>query len=166
MATETEPAAPPKKGWLNIVLLVVIALVASALGAVTPVLLLAGKDSGEKSAEAEAKRAADTKPTFIDFGEVAVNLAEERLTRYIRVKIILVVDAAHEKQVSETVNKNKAILKNWLISYLSDKSMKDIAGAVGVNRARREIQEQFNGILFPDGSEKVRDVLFGEFLVQ
>ena len=36
----------------------------------------------------------------------------------------------------------------------------------GINRARREIQDQFNTLLFPDGSEKIRDVLVEEFNFQ
>ena len=166
MSTEAEqaPAAPAKGGKLNMIILIVIALIATAAGATAPFLLGGAKDGSDKADE--AKKAADAKPAFVAFGEVAVNLAEERLTRYIRIKLILVVDTAHEKAVSEMVTKQKAILKNWLISYLSDKSMKDVTGAVGVNRARREIQDQFNSVLFPDGSEKIRDVLFEEFLVQ
>lgn len=161
-----QPPAPAKRGWLNTVLLILVGVAAAAAGSAAPFLLSASKDNTEKSSDSEAKRAADAKPAFVAFGDVAVNLAEERLTRYIRVKVILVVETVHEKQVNEIVTKNKAILKNWLISYLSDKSMKDVTGAVGVNRARREIQDQFNSILFPDGSEKIRDVLFEEFLVQ
>ena len=100
------------------------------------------------------------------FGEVVVNVNEERQTRYLRVKLILVSDAAQEKPVTELIQKKKAILRNWLISYLSDKSLKEVSGATGVNRLRREIQDQFNNQMFPDGSEKIRDVLFEEFVIQ
>jgi flagellar basal body-associated protein FliL len=97
---------------------------------------------------------------------VVVNLNEERLTRYLRVKLLLVVDAASEKPLTDLITKNKPSLKNWLISHLSDKSLKDVTGQPGVNKIRREIWHQFNKDLFPDGSEKIRDVFFEEFVVQ
>jgi flagellar basal body-associated protein FliL len=52
-----------------------------------------------------------------------------------------------------------------LIGYLSDKELDEVRGAIGVNKARREIQEQFNRLLFPDGSELIQDVLFEDFTV-
>ncbi len=100
------------------------------------------------------------------FDQVVVNVNEQRLARFLRVKLIIVVDAADEKQINDVVTKNRAILKNWLISHLSDKGMQDVTGAVGINRARREIQDRFNYLLFPDGNEKIRDILFEEFNVQ
>ena len=81
-------------------------------------------------------------------------------------KLTLLVEPANEKQVTEVIAKQKPILKNWMISYLSDKTMRDITGGAGINRARREIQDQFNTFLFPDGSEKIRDVLVEEFNFQ
>ena len=53
-----------------------------------------------------------------------------------------------------------------LIGYLSDQSMQEVSRAVGVNRIRREIRDQFNAMLFPDGAEKIHDILFDEFVVQ
>ena len=165
MAAEPENAkepAPKKTGLVTWLLLGVIALAATAAGASAPFLIAGNKSTAAKEAEQEA----NIKPAFVTFGEVQVNLAEERMTRFIRVKLILVADVLHEKQVTDAVTKNKAILKNWLISYLSDKSIRDVTGGAGVNRSRREIQDQFNSVLFPDGSEKIRDVLFEEYIVQ
>ncbi len=49
---------------------------------------------------------------------------------------------------------------------MSDKGLQEVSGAGGVNRLRREIQDQFNALLYQDGSDKIRDVLFEEFVVQ
>ena len=100
------------------------------------------------------------------FGEVVVNLAEDRLTRYLQVSLTLLVDGPDESAFKQALEKKRTILKNWLISYLSDKAIDEVRGAAGVNRARREIQDQFNTILFPDGSETIRDVFFEEFTVR
>ena len=83
-----------------------------------------------------------------------------------RVKIILTVDAEHEKAASEELTKRHPQLKNWLISHLSGKSLKDVAGSVGVKRLQREILEHFDEVLYPDGDGPLREVLFEEYVVQ
>ena len=103
---------------------------------------------------------------YVDFGEVVVNLNSDRLNRYLRVSISLLVVKKDETKITELVENQKAILKNWLLSYLSEVSMNDIRGAAGQNRLRREIQDNFNTVLFSDGYDRIRDVLFQEFNVQ
>ncbi len=120
----------------------------------------------EEGASATEGKTATGKRAYVPFGDVVVNLNEERLTRYLRVKLLLVVDMAHEKEMTELVAKNKPALKNWLISYLSDRSLQDVSGAGGVNKLRREIWREFNAELFPDGTETIQDVFFEEFVVQ
>lgn len=160
MSTATDKtAAPPKKGgWL---LLVVVALVASAAGFALPYLIAPPASVAQPTVEKET-----SKPAIVPFGDIVVNLGEERLTRYLRAKIILVVPGDQEKAVTEHLNKQKAFLKSWLISYLSDLTLQEVSRAVGVNRLRREIRDQFNAMLWPDGQELVQDILFDEFVVQ
>jgi len=146
------------KGWL---LLGLVAVVAAGSGAALPWILL-----HEPAAEAPAREKEAKKTALIPFGDAVVNLGEERLTRYLRIKLILVVDHANEKAVNTVLGDQKAFLKNWLISYLSDQSIQEVSRAAGVNRIRREVRDQFNAMLFPDGSEKIDDVLFDEFVVQ
>ncbi len=160
--------APKKGGFKKLAVFGVVGLLATGAGAAVP-LFLTAREAGAAKAHApagEAHGAAAAKPAFVPFGDAVVNLSEERLTRYLRVKLVLVVGQAEEKEMTEEVTKNKAILKNWLISYLSDKSLKDVNGTANVNRLRREIQEQFNSLLGAGKVDKVHDVLFEEFVVQ
>jgi flagellar FliL protein len=164
MAKSADTASAPKGGkpWI---LISVMALVAIAAGAVVPFFL---PDTTPTTTSPQEKSSSkELKTSLVPFGDaMPVSLNTNNLNRYLRVKIMLVVDAANEKVVRETTEKNKPFLKSWLIAYLSDQSLKDVTGAIGVNRLRREIRDQFNTMLFPDGSEKVSDVLFEEFLVQ
>ena len=100
------------------------------------------------------------------FGEVTVNLSEERMTRYLRVSIVLEVDAEKVDEVTELVTKKEAELKNWLIGHLAGKSLLDVTGTAGVRRCQREILEKFEEMLYPDGGGELLDVLFSEFVVQ
>jgi flagellar basal body-associated protein FliL len=103
---------------------------------------------------------------FVNFGDIVVNLDEGRLNRYLRLKIMLQVKPQDEGIVTTEMETQRTVLKSWLLSYLSDKTLSDIRGAAGQGMLRREIQEYFNTTLFPDGKDRVYDVLFDEFNIQ
>lgn len=88
------------------------------------------------------------------------------MNRYLRLKISLQINKDEEESILETLEKRRLILRNWLLSHLSDKDLDSIRGAAGQNMLRREIRDQFNTVLFPDGYDRIHDVLFEEFNVQ
>ena len=88
------------------------------------------------------------------------------MTRYLSLEVTLQVDGADEEDVKTTLGSRKPILQTWLTSHLADKTLEEIRGKVGVNRLRREIQDNFNQLLFTDGKERIQDILFEEFHVQ
>ena len=163
MADE-EQAQPTVKSklLLHLALSAVVGFVSGGLG-----FLLFSFLPGAGGAEAAGTEAAEPlPPIFLPFGEVVVNLDEGQLTRYLRTSVTLQVAGNDEQTVTEQMEKNRSILKSWLLSYLSDKNMEDIRGAAGQNRLRREIQDHYNSVLFPDGNDLIQDVLFEEFTVQ
>src|SRR5258707_15729257 len=99
------PGAPvPSRGRLKkLIPLLVVAICSLGAGILVPRFLFsAGKLSSESPKAA-------TKQAFVPFGEVVVNLSEERLTRYLRVKLVLLIDGNHEKEYTEKITKSKAI---------------------------------------------------------
>ena len=138
------------------------------IGVSPSLIALGGQEDcvGSASVSPDNKPANGPKLAFIPFGYVTVNLNESRLTRYLRVKLVLVVNSEQEKEITDVVEKNKPVLKNWLIQRVSDLTLEEVRGAQAINRLRREIAEQFNARLFQDRSEKIREVLFEELLVQ
>lgn len=168
MAKAASAAAPPpaKSKLMIFLMLGVIGLMSIAGGLAAPMLLGMVSPAGKETAEKEGASSPGSKTAFVAFGDVIVNLAEKELTRYLRVKIMLVVDIKEEKNITELLAKNKIVLKSWLIGYLSDRALTEVSGAAGINRLRREIEDQFNNLLFPDGGRKIKDVLFEEFVVQ
>ena len=155
-----------KIGW------VITAVVAGGLGAAVPYFLPANLQPGQGHAAEvvdiaeHASPAVEIKPAFVPFGEVVVNLDDGRLNRYLDVTITLQVNEHEKDDISTKVKANEAVLKNWLISFLSDQDMEDIRGAIGQNRLRREIRDQFNTLLFPDGRDRINQILFEKFAVQ
>ncbi|VTT97911.1 flagellar basal body-associated protein : Marine sediment metagenome DNA, contig: S03H2_S09489 (Fragment) OS=marine sediment metagenome GN=S03H2_41710 PE=4 SV=1: FliL [Gemmataceae bacterium] len=158
--------AAPKKG--RKVLLLLVCVVFTVAGAALPMLVnipaLFAKNKGGEKDKADAKAAPKT--ATIPFGEVVVNLAEDRMTRYLRLKIAVVVDAEKEKELAEAVTKHKASLKSKCIGHLAGKTLKDVSGSVGVSRVQRELLDRFEEVLYPDGNSHLRAVLFEEYVVQ
>ena len=135
-------------------------------------------ESHGSAAKSDSKKAkAFTMPTqedtvFLPFGEpgkdqsVVVNLDEGRMSRYLRIAISLQIPKSQEENFKKQIEAKKIVLRNWLLSKISDLDLDDIRGAAGQNRLRREIREQFNAVLCPDGYDQIYDVLFEEFNVQ
>jgi flagellar FliL protein len=162
-----EPPPAAKGGLGNYAVLAAVGMLAAAVGFILPNVWTSGFGShAAKKSEHEAPKVDDIDPALVPFGDLVVNLADDKGMKYLRINMTLRVDPAQRETVQHTVEKSRVILKNWLISYLSDKAWDDVKGASGFNRARREIQDQFNNMLWPDGSEKIQDVLFEEFTTQ
>jgi len=158
-----EVATPPKSGRKGLIVWVLLALVVAGAGASLPWAIPRHPSDTTKQKKIEAPK---TKQEAIPFDNVIVNLGEDRLNRYLRVKIMVAVAEADVKEVTELLTKQKPFLKNWLIGYLSDQSVPDAKGKVNVNRLRREIRDEFNARLYPNGEELILDILFDEFNVQ
>ncbi|HWY85469.1 MAG TPA: flagellar basal body-associated FliL family protein [Gemmataceae bacterium] len=159
-----EVAAPPKSGKRGMILWLLLAVAAVGGGASLPWIM--GGHRHDVHADKKKAETPKSKLAVVPFGDVVVNLGEDRLTRFLRVKIVVAVEEADVKEVTELLATQKAFLKSWLIGYLSDQSTQEITRKVGVNRIRREIRNQFNAMLFADGEEKVNDILFDEFMIQ
>jgi flagellar protein FliL len=158
-----EVAAPPKSGGRGWIVWILIVLAAVGAGASLPWALGRHPNDAATHKKTEAPK---TKLEAIPFGDVVVNLGENQLNRFLRAKILVAVAEPDVKEVTELLTKQKAFLKSWLIGYLSDQTTQEVSRRVGVNRLRREIREEFNAKLFPNGEETIVDILFDEFVVQ
>lgn len=163
-AAGNEAVAATKKSrkWLFAAVGMVAMLAGAALPLFVDVSSLLGKpkDASKEHDHTPAKTA------IVPFGDMVVNLTDERAMRYLRVKLAVLVDADKEKEVSDLLTKKKAAVKSKLISHLAGKTLKDVSGTVGVNRLQREILERFDEVLYPDGHSPLRAILFEEYVVQ
>lgn len=179
----------------SIVPWIAVGVISAGLGTAVP-FLLAGQShaaagetkDGEESTEHASTEAGDThkstkrvkafelpkeeETVFLPFGEpdkdqeVVVNLDEGRMSRYLRIAITMQIPKSKEEDLKKRVDAKKIVLRNWLLSKISDLNLDDIRGAAGQNRLRREIRDYFNSVLCPDGYDQIYDVLFEEFNVQ
>ena len=91
-AAPASPAAPPapKKG--KKLVMIVVCLVFAAAGAAVPMVVNVPALFA-KSKEEKGKEAKEAKTAIVPFGEVVVNLSEDRLQRYLRIKVAVLVEA-------------------------------------------------------------------------
>lgn len=159
--------AAPKKGGKKMVL-VAVCLVFAGAGAAFPMIVnvpaLMNKSKDDAAAAKKEKK--DAKTAIVPFGDITVNLSEERPARYLRLKAAFLVDAEAEKEVTAEVTKKKAAVKSALIAHLAGKTVKDVSGASGVTRTQRELLEKVEDVLYPDGNSKIKSVLFEEYVIQ
>lgn len=156
-----KPTLPKRRRLLNWVLWGFVGILAMAAGVALPFLV------SLKSLPVFTKLFGPTteqKTAIVTFEVPPVNIKEGNGNRYLKIQILLVMDGP-EKDMTDLINKHKPFLKDWLISYLSDKSLKQLQGKAMQNSIRREIKVHFNDRISPDGSEKISEVLFAEFQI-
>jgi flagellar basal body-associated protein FliL len=158
-----------RRGAGNILLLTTIGLVvAAAAGAGLARYLASGPGpAGELEDVGESDAPAARESAFVPFGAVVVNLAEGRLTRYLKVNVTLQVEKGAEEDLKKVLeNGEKAVFTHWLITHLSGLKLEEVKGSESVNRLRRQIHSGFNEILEDKGDLEIQHVFFEEFNVQ
>lgn len=152
-----EKSASAKGGLLNWLLWGMVGLLAMAAGAAVPFfapLNLFGNTAPVKQKEA-----------YVKFDDVIVNVKEGNGTRFVKVKMLLAMNGP-DKEMNDLVNHHRPRMKDRLIGYLSNKSLKELQGEAAQNRIRREIMSRFNAMITSrDDQEKISDILFDEFQI-
>jgi flagellar basal body-associated protein FliL len=104
---------------------------------------------------------------YDQFEPVIANLDEPSVTRYVRLTLIMEIDAQVEKKKGTAfIEEKKHLLTNWLTIYLASLSLEDIRGDRNLKRIQSEIVDAFNEKLFPDAKPQIKRVLFKEFAIQ
>lgn len=164
-----EGGAAPAKSAGGMMPWVIVGTVAAGAGAVVPfgMNMFAGPPkTAPKNTSPYVTTPRSSSMKFLPYREVTVNLDEARMNRYLRLKIALYIREADEHIVTSAIAKKDLILRNWMVSHLSDKDLDSIRGKAGQNMLRREIRDYFNATLFEDNYDRIYDVLFDEFNVQ
>jgi flagellar FliL protein len=171
-----KPAKQSNKGL--IIIIAAVSLISSAGGAGLTAYLVgkaiaklpvAEAASAEEHPETEeAKKEAELVEAIEHGGVVplepfVVNLADEGVARYLRIKVTLMVDDKHKaKEVSENLALTGKV-KDVILQTLSRKTSQDLINEEGKNKLRAEIQEGI-GRYFKE--PKLTDVMFTEFVIQ
>jgi flagellar FliL protein len=107
---------------------------------------------------AEAEHAKEVGP-IVALDPFVVNLDEPGTSRYLKCTLQLEVAPKTEEQLV----KNKEIIRDAVLSYLSGLHLKDTLGADAKERIRTDLVARLGKLL---GPEKVRRMFFQDFVVQ
>ena len=103
---------------------------------------------------------------YLAFGETVVNLGDGARNRYLQIQLSLQVNKLDLDMITKSLESNKVPLQDWMLTYLSEKTLEDVSGAAGLNRIRRDILNQFNTVMFPDRYDRIHDIKFTKVAVQ
>ncbi|MHC4291415.1 MAG: flagellar basal body-associated FliL family protein [Planctomycetota bacterium] len=124
----------------------------------------AGQDDAINAMLAEQ---ADQIPWVEEFEPVLANLDEPGVTRYVRVTITLEMSPElDEIKGREFLGTKKMLVRDWLTTYLAGLSLEDVRGTRNLNRIKKDVLQQCNELLFPEGQPFVKRIFFKEFAVQ
>jgi flagellar basal body-associated protein FliL len=98
---------------------------------------------------------------------VLANLDEPGVTRYVRVTVSLELSPEMDQEKGKAfLDQRTMLLRDWLTTYFAGLSLEEVRGSRNLNRIKREVQDQFNTLLFPGTKPLIQQVLFKEFAVQ
>jgi flagellar basal body-associated protein FliL len=98
---------------------------------------------------------------------IVANLDKPSVTRYVRVTLIMEVDAQIDKKKGTAfIEDKKPLLTNLLTIYLASLSLDEIRGDKNLKRIQSQLVDNFNEKLFPDAKPQIKRILFKEFAVQ
>ncbi|HOM60739.1 MAG TPA: flagellar basal body-associated FliL family protein [Anaerohalosphaeraceae bacterium] len=134
-----------------------------------PAAQVAPAKTAEQNFDAFLSQNGKNQPAWIYDGlePVVCNLDEPGVTRYVRVTISLEMRPEMDRTKGEPyLEERKLILRDWLTTYFAGLSLEDVRGSRNLEKIKRQIQEQFNEMLFPNSRPYIQRVLFREFAVQ
>ena len=152
-----------KKVFILIGLVLFLAIggvaVAYFMGALDPLLGMAGLESGAESGDEPALVSSEFFPKELE--PLTVNLnASGKKSVFLNIKVTL--EFAEEPD-EEIFNAKTPRLIDALQVYLRELRIEDLKGSAGMHRLRAEMLRRVNDVLEP---MEVKDVLFNEMLVQ
>lgn len=156
-AEEGAKAAPAKKDWFSLKLIVIAAATVVGLGSV------GGGAYYFLGSRTEAAPAAKIKPpVFFDMPDILVNLSSSGgdRTQYLKVKVVLELpDEAMKTQIGPLMPR----VMDMFQTYLRELRASDLDGSAGLYRLKEELTRRVNAAIAPD---RINAVLFKEIVVQ
>jgi flagellar basal body-associated protein FliL len=149
---------------------IAVLLVAMVSGVLVAMSATGGEDAEAAGEQQAAAEEAAPEKGWVEFGSAVANLNEVRMTRYLKVTIVLEVPVEDVPKVQEIMaGGQKAVYQDWITEYLSDLSLEEVRGAPQIQALRRDIQSGFRSIMKeynPQVDPQEVDVLFTEYNVQ
>jgi flagellar FliL protein len=159
-AAEAKPADGAPKASTPKPILLLLVLNLGMGGFATFKLATAAEAAPAKPAEAAAPAGNEIHGPVVSLDPFVVNLDEPGTSRYLKVSVQLEVQ---DKEVEEALEKNKQLVRDEMLSYLSGLHVKDTLGTEGKDKIRKDLLASLDKSL---GQGRVHRMFFNEFVVQ
>lgn len=163
MSDEILITPPPPKGKSKLIIIIAAVVGLLVIGLIVLFFTPLGKSLFSKHEAIEVTEPQMNLSTleFVQLPEILVNLrsAEGRLG-FLKATFIVEVDSG---EVAKKIEKLKPVLVDLFQVYLRELDPNDLKGSAGLQRVRQELTTRTNNVITP---EKVKNILFKEFLVQ
>lgn len=103
-----------------------------------------------------------TENTYVDLGELTVNLADEGGKRYFKGQLSVGYDK-RDKKVAEELTDNLVVVKDVVIFYLKSQKADFINSTANEEEIKKQLIENINKEL---GKGKINDIRFNSIIVQ
>lgn len=186
---KTDKPAGGKAGILTWVIMIIVIMILSGSGFIVGRLVAdstgarnpqeiadqAAAEAQAKTMEAEAELKTEASESasgdswyYGELASVVVNPDEPGATRFVRVGLILEMDASITKEEAEKLIKKQKepLLVNWLNLYFKGLSLDQMEDEKDMNHILAQITDAFNEILFPNAKSKIKRTLIREFNIQ
>ena len=162
--SETTAAIPaPKRSKKNLLIIGGSAVIVLALGGGAAFWWSQKAEAQTSTSEAEAHAAADTEERgIVSFDPFVVNLADAGVSRFLRVKVQLVVPNAHAAEEIEKSHVKLSRLRSAILELLTTQTSDVLVTTQGKAELRKAISEGIGKSLHIE----IVDVLFSDFVVQ
>jgi flagellar FliL protein len=120
------------------------------------------EEGGEEGGQ-DAKAVKPRGDGIVTMDQFLVNLADKDASRFVRVKLGLVVESKVEEEELSKEEVVKARLRSAILEVLSQQTADRLVTPEGKSELKKLIAERSNAAL---GEKKVLDVLFTDFVVQ
>lgn len=99
---------------------------------------------------------------LVPMDSIVVNIGKVDSKRYLRVIISLEVK---NREIKETIKKNKVVFRDKLVSYLSSRNLSEVSDQANHQGLRTEIKDLLNSALL-GSDDAISQVYFSDFIIQ
>jgi flagellar protein FliL len=159
-AKPATPAGAPGKTSKAVLALLVLNLGASGFGVFKAMTAKPAMAAPAHEAKHETNEKVEVTGPVVPLDPFVVNLNETGTSRYL--KVTMQVELI-KPDVQALLDKNKQVIRDAVLSYLSSLKLADTLGAEAKDKMRADVMKKIEEIV---GEHKVRRLFFQEFVVQ
>jgi len=156
-----EDVAPKKKFPMKMVIIIAVAVIVIAGGAIGAITFFKGDKEAESAEEtAVVEETNESMSIGVPLETFILNLADKDRNKYLKISMEFRIAS---EEVKTEIEENISKIKDIVVVYLSAKTFDDVKSVEGKLQLKAEIMKRVNSVL---KTGNVKEIYFTEFVVQ